>query len=198
MASPLLATHRATVEYIVAGQRHTYHAYCQLAPVLLGVYSVFDRDGIATIAFDTLAQTLWDIIRIGYNNAMGPPTVHLDELVSGVWVPIHFTTVVGGGSAADPTQFASQLTVVLRDRLFRKLRVEWMEMKFGYAGHTNIATGLGAQIQSIVEAYTTGTLATGPYRWQVSRSNQYIADSGPLAGVTEGYNNRIRRDRGLA
>jgi hypothetical protein len=197
MATPLTATHRMDVSYFVSGELHHRHEYCKKGTTLFaGHPSVVLNDGTTEIDWRDAAQRLTD--KIGNWSLMDAhPTVALEERSGSVWNPVDFytsTTLAETGTLAP----ASQLTVVLRDTSFEKLRVTLMEGRTGYVGHSPSGLGINTEIDNVVAAWTTpGSDDFNPFNWAKSRGDRYLLSSGTCAGATLDLNDKLKRRRGL-
>lgn len=195
MSTPLTASWRITIPYTVSGKAHKHRAYVRIATIT-PTYTLRQRDGtttmLASLAIDILANKLAIVVPAG--SVFG--TALLEEYSGGLWLPRYSHAPTMGTVISGTLAPASQITVVLRDTGFHKIRAIMLDTKFPPPGHWNddgTAAGLGGWTDRYGLA---GASSNDPYYWQVSRGNLYLQDS-PWAGITFDLNNKVRRARGL-
>jgi len=197
VATVLTATHRITISYIVAGSLHKYRAYCKRQDPLIGDPAVLDRDG-GLITWTDAAEGLWGLVNQLYNTAVAAASALFEERSGAVWLPIASATLAAVGTDATPYAPAQQITWVIRDTAFKKIRAVWLETSQPYIGHSNTVTGLSAGVNQVGAAYQEeGAFTNNAFRWQKSRGDNYILATGAVAGVTFDLNDKLKRGRGL-
>ncbi len=197
MSQPLLATKRITLNYEVNSVTHKARAYVSGSGVFIS----------GTEAIDTRvtpSSMRWSDAADGMAAAIGnilPGTgivgnAILEDLVSGVWVPVdtHATSIVTSGTVV----LASQMTLVLNDSAFKKVRVTVLDAAIPLPYHNVSLPTASAALDTTVGEYGPAHAGTfAPYLWQKSRGNRFLA-VGPLVGVTGDFNDKLRRRRGLS
>lgn len=200
MSVALAATARIAIAYVVDGLHHVIHHYCAYN-LVLGVPQLVDRDGITTILWTLAAGDLWSVAKGMFTAASVPsvPTATLESRSGALWNPVAVTSLVGIGTHGGTYNKASELTFVLRDTLFKKVRVNWLEGAFGYVGHSATGTGIEASVDGMANMYNGANAgANDPYRWVKSRGDRFLAPTGVIAGGTLDLNDKLKRARGLA
>lgn len=198
MAQPLLATNRVTFTFTVSGLNHVQRFYCERAAPLLGVEQLADRDGIVTRDAQSCFDSGWQGIARVLGVLTTTATAILEEYSAPLWNPVAAFTVSAAGDQAADTP-ASQLTVVVRDTAFKKIRMTTMEPGLGYAGHSNTGYGFNVSADQYIDSITGADTDTfGIYRWAKSRGDRFIMASGMIAGATLDFNDKLKRSRNLA
>lgn len=196
MSQPLLATYRITIPYTVSSIAHKFRAYVKSdGSVTAGVPNITYVDASIhpwNVAANNLAGYLAPYLNCTFGAAL------FEHLVSGVWLPLDSVAVTATPSAG-AAQAARQLTVVLRDSAFKKVKLVVMEGVLTTAAfHTTAYSGLDAVLTALLAGYNPATVDAGkPLLWQVSRGDRYFLAS-PLVASTGTLNRKIRRRRGLA
>lgn len=194
--TPLTATHRLQMQYVITGFTHTIHAYCERGADILGAKQLVDRDGILPLPFQDVAQEWWADVSLNLGEDVPPPVVLLQERSGLLWLPIDSFTPTGTGGS-DPSTLANQLTVVVRDTDFRKIRITVLETINGYVGHSPSGRGIDANIDAFCDAIDgVDTDIHAIYRWQKSRGDNFILATGAIAGATLDLNDKLKRGRG--
>ncbi|SRR6266496_2331657 len=197
MSQPLIATHRVTVTYVVHGLAHKFSAYAS-ASLVLGVWSLADRDGIVALNWTACAQALWDAIRAILDNTTPAASAILEERSGLLWTLTDTFALSGIGQQTPAYSPACQLSIILRDTAFLKIRALILEASEPYVGHSADGTGINSGITNTVAFWTgANTGAQNPYRWQKSRGNRFIKATGMVAGATLDLNDKLKRARGL-
>jgi len=199
MSEPLTATARIVFTYTVAGLIHRLRHYCAYN-VVLGTNQLVDRDGITTILWTLAAQYLWDKARAIFTAATVPvpPIAELQARSGLFWNPVEIANLTGVGSHAGTYSQASQATFVLRDTLFKKLRVIYLEPALGYVFHSVNGGGLDTALSALADSYGGfDASANAPYRWVKSRGDRFLAATGVSAGFTLDLNDKLKRARNL-
>lgn len=198
MATPLSATGRIVLPYTVDGQVHQWHAYVRNPTVTGSTYNINTRttdsndlDWLA--AADGMAATLSKFVSSA--TAFGSALL---QLRSGSVFNTVAAKTVTNGSAVSGYNKASQLSIVMRDTLFRKVKVILLEgifsPPFHAPGYPTGDTGVDGLVKEFTSAHT---VTAAPYIWLVGRGNGYLNTS-PVLGVTIALNRKVRRNRGLA
>jgi hypothetical protein len=164
--------------------------------------TITERDGVTQTSWITCAQAHWDAIRAVYGNTT-PATVSaaLETTQDGgdTWILDDITALSGGGSAPTNELKAGQLTIVVRDRNFYKIRIVLLEHSLYYTNHSANGLGIDAATDALINKLNGVTLTTKTgWFWQVGRSGEYFANTGAIAGVTADVNDKLKRRRGLA
>lgn len=197
MATPLTATHRFTMSYVVDGFTHIKRSYCKRQDPLIGGPAVLDRNGSLIDVVDA-AQGLWDTFSQSLETTVPPPAVLFEERSGSLWLPVAAATVTGSGSSTNGVRLASQYTLVVRDTAFKKIRATWLEFSEAYVGHSPSGLGISTTLDVIANNYNgAGAIANHPFLWEKSRGDNYILASGAIAGGTLDLNDKIKRRRGL-
>lgn len=197
MSTPLTATDRVVLTYQVLGLQHRLVSYCSQGAPISGEPSLITRDGSSTIVWNLLAQFQWEVLRSLLDPSTPPASAQLETRSGIIWNPVSGQSLLHNGAAGGSSE-ASQLTVVLNDTAFKKIRVIAMEPSLGYAGHSPSGIGVSGPIDAFVLAYTTMTDPDCPFEWVKSRGDRYILSSGACRGATLDTNDKLRRARGLA
>jgi hypothetical protein len=197
MATTLVAAARILIPYTITGLSHKIYHYVRNAQVGGSTYKINTRTTDANDlnwedAADGFAATLTAILIS--STTFGAASL---ELRSGsVWNPVSFHTLsaVGGSSFA---RAAGQLTVTLRDTLFRKVKVVVMESSQLPVFKTRSPTGGDSELDTFIQQYlSTYTVTNAPYKWMVGRGNTYVNTS-PFVSASADYNDKLRRARGV-
>lgn len=200
MATPLTATARITLQYVVDGFLHKLRAYVAYN-LVLGVPQLNDRDGITTVQWQLGAQNLWDHVRAVLNTSAvpAPATATLESRAGALWNPVVQVTLTGAGSQGGTYFKASEATWVLRDTAFKKIRFIILEWAFGYAYHSATGASTQTEIQGISDGLSGANVgANEPYRWMKSRGDRFLLATGDIAGLTLDLNDKLKRARFLA
>lgn len=197
MSTPLSATHRLVFNYRVGSLDHVAHHYCGL--VASGDPSGYDvqrRPPFVTLGVSDAVDRLWTLLAPLYNaanTAFGQ--VELQELSGTAWLPLGFYQTAVTASSAVAYWPCSQLTMVLRDLAFHKIKAVWLESILTPPSKTNVVTGFGTLFQALAEGYTTpGASNDNPFMWVRGRSDLNINTFVSMVGA---LNNRLRRERSL-
>lgn len=194
MATPLSATWRIKFQYAVDGLEHVLHAYARIGTIT-PTLTLRQRDGVT--------ETLWSDCATGMVGAMSnvlPAAVvwgaqTLEQLSGLVWLPQASAAATAG--TAGTYKPATQITAVLRDTGFHKIRLQVMEGVVAAPSHTPGIPGSGFLNALLLPFTVGGSTAGDPYFWMVSRANQYLQDN-PVVGTTVDLNDKLRRARGLS
>jgi hypothetical protein len=199
MSTPLVSSRRITLTYVVLGLSHKHRHYAVNADSG-GIRQVLHRDGTTVISWTDAAQALWDAIRQVLDNTVPAATALLEDRSGTLWLPTASATLSNAGQVSGVVNIASQITTVLRDTTFKKIRSIVLEHDEGYVGHSATGHTISSAVTSMVSALdgTVVSPAETPFNWIVGRSENYILSSGAVAGVTLDSNDRIRRSRGVA
>jgi hypothetical protein len=199
MSQPLLATFRMVINYRVAGVNHAWRGYCFAPTPTVGAPDILQRDGVSVLDWTDAANYSWDQMRTLYNTgSIDSAQAVLEQFADPVWNPISFHTLTGGGASSASQKNAQQITYVLRDTAFFKLRFILLETVQGYTGHVGTGYGLGTDQNSFTEKLDgTETNVNAFWNWQKSRGNRYFLASGTVAGLTFDLNDKLKRRRGL-
>lgn len=196
--TPLTATHRVNVKYIVDGKTHVLRHYVKRgADSGIGVPQLIDRDGSTLLDWLTCANQLWEPYSQIMNSGVDNPELSLWERSGVLWVPVVFDVAIDSGQSADPTTLSAGISLVLRATSFKKIRAMMLDTTLGYLGHWITGEDAPTAIRDIARAYNgIGGGDHDPYRWVVNKANNYLAFSGCVAGVTLDQNDRVKRSRG--
>lgn len=199
MATTLGAVGRIVIPYTFSGISHALRVYVRNPQVVGGTYNINSRtldendedwtlcaDDLAT-AFSYVAGTDW---------VFGQARLELRDGL--LWSIGALHTLSMTNHAVSSAPYATQFTLVLRDILFRKVKVValetvplWLNHDVSWAGMVNANEKAFAR-----EFLSNHVLTHAPYIWMVGRGNQYLNLTG-FVGATASVNRRIRRRRGL-
>lgn len=199
MSTPLTATAKLTFSYSVSGFIHKLNAYMAYNDIL-GQHQMVDRDGLTTVLWVTGAQYLWDIMRGLFSAASvpAPASVSLFSRSGILWNLIDVATLTGVGNGIGAMVPAQQITWVLRDTGFKKMRYLYLETTLGYVYHSPTGVGQTAEEQNSCDMLTgVDASAAAPFRWLKSRGDRFLAASGQIAGLTHDLNDKLKRARGF-
>jgi hypothetical protein len=199
MSTPLTATAKISFSYRVMGLVHRLDTYMAYNDVL-GQHQMVDRDGVTTVLWTLGAQYLWDKMRVLFHptNVPSPAAISLFQRSGSFWNLIDVANLTGVGSGGDITGAGWQLTWVLRDTAFKKLRFIMLETLFASLDHTPTGESGQGNIEACTDMLDGEDVnASAPYRWMKSRGDRFLAATGVVAGLTSTTNQRIRRARGL-
>lgn len=200
MTTTLVAAGRLKIAYTPgAGFTHLMHCYIRNVQLVGAVYVANSR---ATDANDSPVSDIVTafIETFSYLWPLGTTVADtLLELRTGsVWNPAASYTFTGTNHAIGALWPASQLTVVLRDTMFRKVKVEILDTNQNALQHDATLTGGSAQMDSLLQQCSSGaTLPGAPYSCLVGRGNTFL-NTNPLVSWTIAHNRKLRRARGLA
>lgn len=198
MSTPLTATDRFEFEVFVSGLPHKIHAYCKRTVPLMGAEQIINRDGSTPMDAGDSAQGFWNGIRGIFDTTVVAPSVVLQNRSGIVWNPVASYTLTDAGSAGGSIYLASQLTVLINDTAFKKIRLTLMEPNEGYVGHSPTGLGITGTIDAMIPTFTDSSSASNsPFFWMKSRGDNYIAASGAVRGATLDLNDKLKRRRGL-
>jgi hypothetical protein len=197
MSTALLATGRITQPYTIGGVTHKARAYVRGLTLGGGIWRVNSRtldenDIVWSDAANQFANNIGNLCDA--STVFGAAL--LEQIVDGVWVTqdVFTVTVTTKTGTYKP---ATQVTMVLRDINFKKVKVVVMEGTEAAPQHINGPTDGGTQMDLFTHEFgSTHTNANASYVWMVGRGNQYLATS-PFVGLTVTLNRKIRRRRGL-
>lgn len=199
MATTLSATGRITMNVTVTGFLHKLRVYARNPQAVGGSFNINSRaldnnDIVWTDALNDLCTcTSWIL---GTGHTMGDGV--LEHYSGGVWSVYATATPVYTNHASAVPSLGWQATYVLRDLLFRKVKVELIEGAAGTLTHYASLAAMGASnTANFAKEFTASkTLTNAPYNWMVGRGNQYL-NTAPFVGFTFTTNRRVRRRRGL-
>lgn len=195
---PLVATARMQMPLIISSISHVFSVYVRgLTPVSTS-WNINTRTLDANdLDWKAAAQGWWDAFSYMLDDAVGAPTIKLEELQSGVWVQLDDVAVTGGNGSGT-TNPASQFTFTLRDKEFKPDKVVWLDAVCTPPGRANAITDWTTNISNALKQYTSAhTVTNPPFSWQASRANQFLHDA-PVVGMVATFNRKLRRRRGLA
>jgi hypothetical protein len=199
MSVPLSATFRIRLEYTVAGTLHNIRHYVRGATLTGGDYNIDSRtlgenDTLWTDAADGMANAI--IYAFSTDITIG--SAFLEQRTGTLWNVIAVHTVTVEPNASGATAFVGwQQTLVLRDKLFHKVKVIVLEGNYGTLKHAVALSGIPTAQQNFAKQYTSSfTITNPPFAWMVSRGNQFLDDAA-FVGYTNTSNRRTRRGRGL-
>ena len=198
MSQPLVATGRLKVQITVNSLIHTLHAYVRNIQTAGSSFNINSRATDSNdLDWKDAAEGWFESLTYAAPAGITASDITLEQLVSLVWTPLAtFTPTVSNESGTALP--AGQITLVLRDKLFKKVKVLFLEGNQGAPQHWNSPTGGNAAMQNFTKQWlSTFTVTHAPYNWQVGRSNQFLAAS-PFVGYTVALNRKLRRRRGLA
>lgn len=201
MATPLSATYRITAVSNVLGIDHKIRAYVKsTGAVVSGTTQIIYRDASThdwTVAITQMIKRIYAYY--GTDNTDPSLPAQLEQFGGGVWNPVEFATLTE--SAPSGTLLpATETLITVRDTAFKKIRVDILETKIGPS--TRIGSDPGGSLGVVWKAWAGGNVDSGntddPFHWQVSRGNDYIAATGGVVGIVNGYNDKMRRARGMS
>jgi len=199
MATTLAALGRITISYQVDTVfTHKLRAYVR-NPQLVG--SAWLINSRTTDANDTpwetaangLAETLSYLLGTGatFGAAL------LETRSGSVWQPRSTVAITATNHASGTLWPASQFTLVLRDNVFRKVKVVVLDANYGSLAHSTDPLAGPAVSDNFNTQFTASASVTGnPYAWMVGRGNAFLAVS-PIVSWTSATNRKMRRARGL-
>lgn len=199
MATPLSATGRISIPYTVAGKLHYQRVFVRGITPVGATYNINSRTLDANdIDWQDAAEALVTAAATylgGTSVIMGEAI--LEQFSDPVWEPLQYHDVSGISLHAGTYEPAHQVTLVLRDKAFKKVKVVLAEDLVTQLFHFTSEGAAQNLVPDWVKEFTqNNTLTTAPYIWMVGRSDQYLADN-PLVGCTGTYNRKFRRARGL-
>jgi hypothetical protein len=198
MATPLVASYRIKLQYVVGGLTHVNHAYCVPQATGAQPWKLIKRGAVvSTLTWQAIAGNWWHNVWIDLMASSVPGALAtLEQKVGLLWVPLDFLNIVDPGVGGPTFTPAQQATLVLRDTSFDKIRVVFLETVDGYLGHSANGHGLTTQFDLIIPEYEgSGTSESSPVNWQVGRSNNYMLTAGAVAGLTLDQNRKLKRAR---
>jgi hypothetical protein len=200
MSQPLTVANRIDIDYVVAGVKHTARFYFTLVNYLGGNY-VEDREAtIPTVLWNDAAQFVWhDMASYIFPNTIASVDISRWTRSGAIWSMDEIMAYAFGGRSTSVSTLATELTTVLRDTAGYKLRQPWLEHVIGNLMHSQNGVDLyGGSYENLVKGFNgVNTSGAAPYRWMKSRNNRHLAAAGTIAGVTNTYNRKMRRRRGL-
>ena len=197
MATPLSALGRITQPYTINGITHKARVYVRNPQLVGSVWMINSRTTDANDVVWTDAALAWAQSIGSVTPTAGTFGTALLETRSGsVWTTVDtYTPTVTTQTGS--TNVAGQITLVLRDVLFHKVKVVVMEGNETYPQHLVSPTGGDSTFDGFINEYLPTFAGTTPlYKWLVGRGNQYLSTA-PFVGATVTLNRKIRRRRGL-
>lgn len=204
MATPLTASYRMSFQYVVSSYTHVIRHYVR-AVIVGGDYKVVLKDGVTQITPQQCADGMGNALDNLFQTANPASAAWTLEHLSGMaWNPVATGGTATESGVSTAPALASQITLVLRDTSFKKVKAVVMESTVKPPYHFNVLgsnTGALHNFSSLLWAFCleydadTGEL-NPPQKWVVSRGNDYLQDH-PFVGVTGDLNDKIRRGRGL-
>src|SRR5215831_5907577 len=186
MSTPLVSTHRITIEYHDASQSHKMRAYVKVASLTAVPPTLHMRDGSSVINWTDAATGLTAAASAILSNTFSFGGALLEQNIPGTdtWFTIDTFAPGGTGSLGGATLPASQFTLVVRDTENRKIRVVVLDTAKHYTGHSQTGLGIDTDTTAVVHDYdgTDVATASSPYNWQVSRKELFIKAVGSIAG----------------
>lgn len=197
MSSPLVATARIDLQYTVSTLPHHFRAYVKDLTVAGSSWTVAQRPSLgAAIDWADAAQGIWDTIRALMPVGSTADSATLQSRSGTIWTPLASYSPTGAVSANTYSP-AQQMTLTLRDTGFKKVRVIFLEQTFAIPIHYPSYGGLSGDVLTFAKQFTTNrTVTNAPFEWQVSRSEDYLADFSFVALTTD-LNDKVRRARNL-
>lgn len=199
MSQPLLATGRIILPYTHVGFTHHLHAYVRNPQLVGAVWQINSR---ATDANDTPWTNAATALALSFSYLLQLTdvfgTVLFQTLVSAVWIT-QATTTVANVNGSGTGQAAAEGTLMLRDKLFKKVKVVVMEPNVVPPLKANTYNPAGVDPGNLfIRQWTPDfTIAVAPWNWQVGRGNQFLAQA-PFVSEVFTLNRKMRRARGFA
>jgi len=198
MTPPLVAASRIVLPININGLVHKLRVYARNATLVGTDWMINTRETDANdLAWADAVADLAAAVSFLLPTTASANAAILEKRTGDLWNPVDFVVVPlpnkGGTSVA-----ASQITLVMRDTTFYKVKVVVMEgIIDGPGRYPSFDTLTGALLNMASEWDDTHTLDNAPWRWQVGRDNEYLLDN-PFVGLTITFNRKMRRARGLA
>lgn len=194
MSTILTASWRISVPYTVTGQNHKVHAYARIATTTPS-FALRHRDLSTNLDWEDCADQFVRYFADGFlSSAATFGTVLLEQLSGGLWLPQ--ATHAVSSTQTGTTVPASQVTCVLRDTAFKKIRLVALDTKYQPPlKWANMPTATVID-DNLVEWTSDYTDTASPFLWQVGRSNNFL-QADPVAGISVDLNDKLRRARGI-
>lgn len=195
MAQAKLATYRVEVQQTISGQTHTNRMYVKSDGTVIGGKIQLQDRAAANQDWDTVARQFSKTVSRLTNNTASLSNVVLKQKVGLLWVPLDFATPVNDFQA-DATQVATEVTLVLRDTAFNKVKVVCLDTILAPPVHYASPPGAGNAQTFSKNFLDIAASVNNPWAFMVSLSNHYLHLSA-FVGMTITLNRRVRRRRGL-
>lgn len=197
MSQTLISTARMQLSYTIAGLQHKLNLYVKNATPSGGTYDIDVRPSVGgVITFDHAADGIADVLEELMPSGATLDSVALQLLTGSIWNSVYFANPSMTPSANTYVK-AQQVTLVLRDTSFFKVKVITLEQTFPLPVHYSSYAALGGDTLNYVKEFTgNNTVTYPPFNWVVSRGERFLAD-GPFVGLTTDLNDKVRRARGL-
>jgi hypothetical protein len=199
MTTPLIASWRIEMQYLITGQSHRVRVYVRDVLPADGSFTITERDSSTTLNWVTAGGSLQDILAGLLPAGTSFGSLLLQQHVGILWQPVSAATHVGiAGSGT--VRSATEITLYMRDSTFKPVKVSILDTNQTAPEHWNGLPTVGqnaVEHGQFIEWTELHTLANAPWMWQVGRSNNYLA-VGPIVGITTSLNRKSRRREGLA
>lgn len=176
----LLPTFRLSFPYTVNSMAHVFHLYLRTAASAdPSGYNTVPRPGSGAVGVSTVTSVVWTAIKTNYKSTETTfGNAHLDQLVSGSWVPIWYetnaVTPTAGGTAAP----ASLMTLSGYTTSHEKFKLTLMELyltiPYRWTSRASAPSSLQSILDQFFNANSTAT-DTSPWAWVVDRDNTYLS-----------------------
>jgi hypothetical protein len=195
MAQPLVATSRITIPYTVDGQPHKARAYCSQSGVVVGGFIQIDsRITPSAIGWNDATMQWQSRLQQILPNTTVFGAALLEERSGVVWNPLDVLALTGTGT--NSTKPASQITTVLRDAAFFKVKAVLLDTNQQPTNHYGSPVTGVTDLDTYLVGYSASIIPEDPFYWQKSRGDRFLISS-PFVGLTTDFNDRVRRARGL-
>jgi len=198
MSGPTVGIGRIVIPYTVSGLTHVCRMYVS-NPTLSGGNWVIDLnpDYGGTSAWTNFADGLAAAMSSCLATGVTPGTAILEELLGTGFVP-RDTHAVTFPNLSGNTNFASEITLTLRDRNFTRPKIVLMECNQVAPAKYTSPTGGAGGLDAFIDPFLGSTVvAAAPYQAMVNHHEFFLLNSS-FVSVTLTYNRKLRRARGLA
>lgn len=193
MSTALVASWRVNLPYTVQGKLHRVRQYVRIATTT-PTFTLRHRDGATTLLWSTMATQLASRLSNILPTGAAWGTANLENLVGTLW-QLNDTAAIAA-TPAGTWDTCSELTAVLRDTTFKKIRLTMLDTNLTPPQHY-AALGAVADIDNALGGFITGASnVNDPFYYVVGRSNNYLHAS-PISGITVTLNAKLRRARGM-
>lgn len=192
--NPLSCPNRLVFPYIVNGLTHVHHVFCEADDIGGGDYTLLANGATAQDWKDD-AQDYLDRWQQFMSADASFGDIRLEQLEAGVYVPLASDPPASAiGQSGDAYFPASQLTVVLYDEVFRKIRLNIMESVQGNPFHYLNTSTPNTWVNAFLTDITAPVVDTDAGFWLKSRTNYFVRG---YISVTATDNRSTRRDRSI-
>lgn len=202
MATPLLATHRVDVPYIVPGlPEHHMRILCNAVPdgSFTDGWALVDRTGAHIDFADAMSYLMPLFVPLFANDStIGDP--QLQQFVAGAYPTVATGTGGGTGTSTIPGLFAQQTSITFHSTtLLENLRIQVMEASHAYVDYygkfLTEASIPATVLRNFVGGFTDTAGAHAMYKWTRNRGASFIQ---ALLSTVFDQNERLKRERGAS